>query len=394
MGSEEEEKILQIDAQIAEIKRQLEMLVSQRAGLIKKVKRAAPEDMTNATVPSKRKKVESDVLVNLDIGASVEIGFDKEETQIPLKKQSDTDNVKDDWKTIQKKRVPPIYVYNIEDWAILADTLRLICTEEFTARNLRDGIKIQPKNCEAYKSISSLLEAEKIEHHTYLLEKEPHLKVVIKNLPSSITPETVAEKLREKKFNIIKVSQLKDKMQTKTGSFLTVIKKDDTSKEIYSMTNLCYCKVRVEQYKNNGNLTQCVRCQRFGHTSNTCHVTPKCVKCARDHLTQECPKKSNQSPAKCFNCGGNHPANYRGCPYFLNIKEKSVKTKVIDKPKAKKIAENYFTPRMSFADKVKNTKLIPPTNDQNNVNVESKINNMMALLSKICSHLNLDASTL
>lgn len=39
---------------------------------------------------------------------------------------------------------------------------------------------------------------------------------------------------------------------------------------------------------------------------------PKCMKCAEAHLTEKC-LKDVKAAAKCVNCGGNHPANYRGC---------------------------------------------------------------------------------
>ena len=40
---------------------------------------------------------------------------------------------------------------------------------------------------------------------------------------------------------------------------------------------------------------QCHRCQRFGHGSRNCTMSPKCVKCGEAHLTSECtlPQKAN-----------------------------------------------------------------------------------------------------
>lgn len=41
----------------------------------------------------------------------------------------------------------------------------------------------------------------------------------------------------------------------------------------------------------------------------------RCVKCLGNHYYKECPKQAN-TPPKCVNCKGDHPANFRGCSYF------------------------------------------------------------------------------
>jgi len=43
---------------------------------------------------------------------------------------------------------------------------------------------------------------------------------------------------------------------------------------------------------------------------------PKCVKCDQQHASKDCPKPAS-SPPKCVNCGGEHPANFTGCPQYL-----------------------------------------------------------------------------
>ena len=78
--------------------------------------------------------------------------------------------------------------------------------------------------------------------------------------------------------------------------------------------------------KRPNDAAQCHRCQRFGHGSRNCTLSPKCVKCGENHLTADCtlPWRSslqennnaeqNKPLVKCINCSGNHTANYRGCP--------------------------------------------------------------------------------
>nr|XP_022914621.1 alpha-tocopherol transfer protein-like [Onthophagus taurus] len=67
----------------------------------------------------------------------------------------------------------------------------------------------------------------------------------------------------------------------------------------------------------------------------------RCVKCAGEHWTNKCTK-AKEIPAKCFNCGENHPANYRGC---IVIKElQAIRHK-------KTVNSNKIKPGASYAEK-------------------------------------------
>jgi len=71
-------------------------------------------------------------------------------------------------------------------------------------------------------------------------------------------------------------------------------------------------RVEVTPYRKTGLLPQCKNCQSWGHTKSYCHKESRCVKCAGKHTTESC-SKPKEVPPKCYNCGENHPANYRGC---------------------------------------------------------------------------------
>ena len=46
-------------------------------------------------------------------------------------------------------------------------------------------------------------------------------------------------------------------------------------------------------------ILQYANCQQYGHTKAYCHRIPKCVKCAGNHQTANCPKKSRTSDVRC-----------------------------------------------------------------------------------------------
>lgn len=54
-------------------------------------------------------------------------------------------------------------------------------------------------------------------------------------------------------------------------------------------------------------------------------MAPKCVKCADQHLTKDCPHIRGENDfIKCCNCNGKHPASYKGCEKYPKIIGKKV----------------------------------------------------------------------
>ncbi len=73
--------------------------------------------------------------------------------------------------------------------------------------------------------------------------------------------------------------------------------------------------------KNSHALTQCHRCQKYGHTKGSCRRNFVCMKCAGQHPTTAC-KKPRHIPPRCCNCGGRHVSLYKGCRVFQDLKRK------------------------------------------------------------------------
>ena len=74
------------------------------------------------------------------------------------------------------------------------------------------------------------------------------------------------------------------------------------------------------------NPLRCYKCQRFGHTSDSCNGKATCINCGDDMHDDAC----TSSPS-CVNCRGEHPSGSRECPRFMEeraIQEIRVKEKV------------------------------------------------------------------
>lgn len=82
--------------------------------------------------------------------------------------------------------------------------------------------------------------------------------------------------------------------------------------------------IRWEMFKKSEKkVTQCFRCQQWGHAASNCGRPVRCVKCNDSHPQGECTRKSREGSPTCCNCGGSHAANFRGCPSYVQHLEKT-----------------------------------------------------------------------
>jgi hypothetical protein len=102
--------------------------------------------------------------------------------------------------------------------------------------------------------------------------------------------------------------------KTQIPLVLVDVERTSDARDIFQLPKLFGLTIQVESLRRRTTDGQCHRCQGFGHAASCCHAKPMCVRCAGDHLTADCKKPNTTDPATCANCGGPHPANYRGCP--------------------------------------------------------------------------------
>jgi hypothetical protein len=62
---------------------------------------------------------------------------------------------------------------------------------------------------------------------------------------------------------------------------------------LYNVKYIQQYKIKFEQAKHKRVIAQCANCQRYGHTKNYCHLKLRCMKCTRDHLTNQCHQKKD-----------------------------------------------------------------------------------------------------
>lgn len=173
-------------------------------------------------------------------------------------------------------------------------------------------------NChtpESHQAIKDGLRTQDIAFHTYSRKDEKLFKAVIFGLPNYVEDGLSAE-IASLGFENVIVRKMKVPAEKSSycPPFLVQLPPGADFAKFRQIRLLCNTVVQIRKYRSNNRYgTQCYRCQGFGHSSANCNLAPRCVKCTDPHLTEECPKKTRDQPAKCCNCGGNHPANFRQC---------------------------------------------------------------------------------
>lgn len=200
----------------------------------------------------------------------------------------------------------------------------------FTAAPAGEFTKIFPVTPDAYTAISSKLDELKVQHILFPERTVSNpIKAVIRGLPLDTPTEEILEELKNKNFDIVKITQMTN-FRTKRAMPLFQIHLPNTefSKSIFSVNNIFYYHVRVEPYNNVKRTIQCHFCQFYHHTQSTCKMNPRCVKCGESgHQSRDCPKsvdgRVQQDQIRCANCQGNHTASYRGCPKYPENRKKN-----------------------------------------------------------------------
>ncbi|CAH2099021.1 unnamed protein product [Euphydryas editha] len=216
------------------------------------------------------------------------------------------------------KAPPPVFIQDKTCW----DRVSRLLSEKrihFThARSTAQGIRVLVQDSTTHRRLTAFLRLEGISFHTYALEEEKQLRVVIRGVPKEIPVSSITEDLKHQNLPVREVHRMyHPRTKLPYDLVLVVLDLSPEGKGIFAITKVCQLSgIQVEVPKNRGAPGQCHRCQLYGHSARHCHAKPRCVKCTGDHGTSDCPRKTRdpEIPPSCVLCNTQgHPANYRGC---------------------------------------------------------------------------------
>jgi len=254
----------------------------------------------------------------------------------------------------------------------------LVGKDAFTAKSLANGsVRINATSVDDFQKIIAGLRDKNTHYFTYQLKTERALKVVIRNLHHSLEPKDIKDALEADGYKVRNVANIVHwRTKDPLPLFFVDLEPTDESKNIYQLKTLLHTRIVVESPRPKNDIAQCKKCQQYGHTRTYCTLPIVCVKCGDNHDNRECTKKPDDKP-KCGPCGGNHPANYKGCPECKKIAKKPISKA---RPKINQSISNLTHPHLLFADAVSNR---DPAARNNDLQPQSNTNRLEQLMEQL-----------
>jgi hypothetical protein len=220
-------------------------------------------------------------------------------------------------------RIPPIVIYSyLNNHSATLKQVNKKLTTPLDVKSKANRLLLYTKSSHDYNILLTETQAAKLAYHTYPLPEAIQPWLVLKGIPPNVPEEDVQEELAAHDIQTVQVTQItkKDKSTqtviTKYPIFVITFQPGTDMHKVLQLHKLCHCIIRWEKYKNSRPVRPCFNCQSLGHSSKFCRQPSKCAKCDQQHASKDCTKPTT-SPPKCVNCGGDHPANFTGCPQYL-----------------------------------------------------------------------------
>lgn len=257
---------------------------------------------------------------------------------------------------IKKPRIPPIIVRDPKGYLNHVRAIKAKLTGDISVAYRTESVKYQLTTIDDFKTTIKYLNEQNIPYYTYELDEVKLIKVVIKNLSPHTPTEDILEALQDLKFPVQDVKQMTSRQpgnKKPLPMFIAYMTNRQDSRDIYKLERLLYQTIKVEAYKAPKEISQCHRCQLWGHGQSNCTAQHTCVKCGGKHDTKLCTKKREEAP-KCANCGGPHPANYKKCAAYQKLIEaakKRAEPKPTPQTQQRHISQirNLRSPTVSYA---------------------------------------------
>ena len=183
-----------------------------------------------------------------------------------------------------------------------------------------DIIKLNCTTPETYRKIIKHFKENNTYYHTYQLKEERAYRIVIRYFHYSTDITELRQELAELGHKARNIVNARNRItRDPLNLFFVDLEPAANNKDIYKVTALQNKIIQVEPPRTNkNNIIQCTRCQQYGHSKSYCNKSFVCVKCGGPHNSTTCSKRRD-TPAKCALCGGNHPANYKGCEHYHKL---------------------------------------------------------------------------
>ncbi|GFU24261.1 nucleic-acid-binding protein from transposon X-element [Nephila pilipes] len=134
----------------------------------------------------------------------------------------------------KKKRVPPIMIDDTLNTPALLDEISAIVGSKIQARMTNGKLKVFPKSIDAHRKIQNFISVKKLKSHTFEIQNQKQLKVIIRGLPIDYNKEEIIEEIKNQGPIPEHISLLKSR-STNMPLFLVVLNKNPVNQDIYNI---------------------------------------------------------------------------------------------------------------------------------------------------------------
>lgn len=226
-------------------------------------------------------------------------------------------------KNTSKQRIPPITITKpFKNPKEAISNVQSMLKGKVAFKILREGYNVTLETLEDHSTMKQFLAQQHVPFYTYTtLDKKP-LRLVLKGVHHTYTPEEIIQDLSTKKVKAVSVQPMFAKGRVNMDMFIVNFEHGTKIAELSkSIKYVCHQSISWHPFIKKDIGTQCRKCQRFGHAATNCGLEYRCVKCPNRHAPGDCPLEDDQ-PATCVNCNNNHPASYKKCPEYTKYAEK------------------------------------------------------------------------
>lgn len=223
---------------------------------------------------------------------------------------------------------PPIFIYNLNIKS-LVDQLKAKNVDFKITNKSRFKSKLYVRDPRVHKEMMALLKEKCIESYSFTPKAFKKINIILRGLYCKTDIGDIKKELDLILPNTVDVvakfhTKFSRKFDVDTSLFLVTLLPGKNANDFTHIRYLLNQSVSWESPKANSREVQCWRCQQWGHYSSNCNRPQACVKCSEKHGTGECKLEVNDnSKPFCVNCKNlGHPANWRGCPFFLQYSQR------------------------------------------------------------------------
>lgn len=256
------------------------------------------------------------------------------------------ENTQNEYEVNNKKKggnekLPPINIYNQNIPDIVKAIKEHLEINDFSLKKInKNKYAIYAFSILNYSKIKEMLGDIKCPYYTFTPRNEKVKTILLKGLDSVDEPTEIFKILEEQNTEDMKFLGVK-RFVTKhskannynTAIFVVQVTQNTKMNNVYNIKSIDNRIIKWEHLIKSNGITQCVQCQRYGHTASNCTLKHRCVKCGGDHGPgpNKCPiigETNSKEKLYCIMCKQyGHPASYKGCSRYKELIENLHKKK-------------------------------------------------------------------